>query len=236
MKDMDVVYICRSGPNEELRYSVRSVEANMPHREIWVVGQKPEWYKGNFIPVKDRNAKYENARANLKAVVNSKEISENFILMNDDFFIIRKIQKISYFYGGTLKNREEENAILTSTGSYTKLLRNTRKTLNKIGIADPLNYELHIPMILNKENFKAILEYKDCLWRSMYGNIYEVGGMDREDVKVYPLRTRDPQSYDWRNKNFAYLSTQDASFAKVHRELLFRMFKKPSSIEDEDED
>jgi hypothetical protein len=235
-KDMDVVYICRSGPNEELRYSIRSVEKNLPHNNIWVIGQSPEWYKGSFIEVKNVNAKYSNARANLDALVRSSLITEDFILMNDDFFIMRPIEKISYFYEGTLLERAERNELLTTTGAYTQLLYNTYDKLLKMGIEEPLNYEMHIPMIMNKKKLKEVLRYKTCLWRSLYGNIYEVGGTDREDVKVYVNNSSNPKSYEWRGKNFSYLSTQDSSFAEMHRALFSKKFRKPSSIEDEYED
>lgn len=233
---MDVVYLCRSGPNEELRYSIRSVEKNMPHRSIWVIGQSPEWYRGNFIEVQNLNAKYSNARANLDELVKSKHISENFILMNDDFFIMRPVEKVGYFYDGSLLERAERNELLTTTGAYTKLLYNTYDRLKKMGIEEPLNYEVHIPMIMNKKGLKEVLKHKTCLWRSMYGNIYEVGGTNKEDVKVYSVNSSNPKSYDWKGKNFAYLSTQDSSFPNIHRNLLAKKFKSPSSIEDEYED
>jgi hypothetical protein len=236
LEEMDVVYICRSGPNEELRYSIRSVEKHMPHKNIWVIGQKPEWYQGNFIEVENYKAKYLNARANLKTLVDSDYITDDFILMNDDFFIMRKIETISYFYHGTLEERAEANEQLTSTGSYTRMLNRTNSQLLKMGIEKPLNYELHIPMVMNRQKLKKIIKYEDCLWRSMYGNVYAVGGIEREDVKVYPPNTRNPRSYEWRGKRFPYLSTQDASFPEIHRERLSRLFKHSSSIEDEDED
>jgi hypothetical protein len=236
LEEMDVVYICRPGPNEELRYSIRSVEKNMPHRQIWVIGQAPEWYKGNFIEVPSLNSKYGNARANLAELVKSKHITDDFILMNDDFFIMRPIEKISYFYEGTLAERAERNELLTTTGAYTKLLYNTHDKLVDLGIENPLNYEVHIPMIMNKQKLKDVLKQKDCLWRSFYGNIYNVGGTDREDVKVYSNNSSNPKSYEWRNKNFAYLSTQDSSFPGMHRNVFAHKFKTPSSIEDEYED
>jgi hypothetical protein len=235
-KNMDVVYICRSGPNEELRYSIRSVEKHLPHRNIVVIGQAPEWYKGPFIEVANSNAKYSNARANLDVLVRSKHITDDFILMNDDFFIMRPIEKVSYFYEGTLLERAERNELLTTTGAYTQLLYNTHDKLVSMGIKDPLNYEMHIPMIMNKQKLKDVLKHKTCLWRSLYGNMYNVGGINREDVKVYSNNSSNPKSYDWKGKNFAYLSTQDSSFPTIHRILLTKKFKSPSSIEDEYED
>jgi hypothetical protein len=236
LKEMDIVYLCRSGPNEELRYSIRSVEKNMPHRSVWVIGQAPEWYRGNFIEAQNFNAKYLNARANLDELVKSKHISEDFVLMNDDFYIMRPVEKVGYFYDGSLLERAEKNELLTTTGAYTKLLYNTYDKLKKMGIEEPLNYEVHIPMIMNKEKLKEVLKHKTCLWRSLYGNIYKVGGTNREDVKVYAVNSSNPKSYEWRGKNFAYLSTQDSSFPNIHRNLLLKKFKSPSSIEDEYED
>jgi hypothetical protein len=149
---------------------------------------------------------------------------------------MRPIEKISYFYEGTLLERAERNELLTTTGAYTQLLYNTYDKLLKMGIEEPLNYEMHIPMIMNKKKLKEVLRYKTCLWRSLYGNIYEVGGTDREDVKVYVNNSSNPKSYEWRGKNFSYLSTQDSSFAEMHRALFSKKFRKPSSIEDEYED
>lgn len=236
MEDMDVVYICRSGPNEELRYSVRSVEKNLPHRKIWVVGQKPEWYKGNFLEVKDNNSKYANARNNLLALVDSEEISQDFILMNDDFFIIRPVSKVNYFYEGTLDARAQKQELLSTNGTYTRWLIQTAESLRALGIDSPLNYELHIPMVMNKDKLASVLKQKTSLWRSLYGNLYEVGGTEVQDVKIYPNGVREAQSYDWRGKTFPYISTQDASFSFVHKSLLAEKFIHPSSIEDEDED
>ena len=59
---MDYVYTCRQGNNEELRYSLRSIEHNMPAGRVWVVGYRPDWYIGDFVQVKDIGSKFENIR------------------------------------------------------------------------------------------------------------------------------------------------------------------------------
>ena len=39
----DIVYIIKDDlPTTELKYSLRSVEANFPHRLVWFVGGKPD--------------------------------------------------------------------------------------------------------------------------------------------------------------------------------------------------
>ena len=79
---MDYVYICRSGDNDELRYSLRSIEENMPDGRVWVVGHRPLWYIGDFIPVEDIGGKFDNIKNCIKVVAENQDISNNFILMN----------------------------------------------------------------------------------------------------------------------------------------------------------
>ena len=88
----DFVYICKSGENHELKYSIRSVIKYFPNANIWVVGGKPNWYIGNYIELKQSGAKYKNAYENLKLISNSDQISNDFYLMNDDFYIIKDIK------------------------------------------------------------------------------------------------------------------------------------------------
>ena len=102
---MQYVYVCRPGENEELRYSIRSVEANLPSGEIWVVGGKPSWYSGNYIPVDQVAGKQNDAIKNLFTIVESDKIQENFVLMNDDFFVVKPVSKIKIYHGGTLENK-----------------------------------------------------------------------------------------------------------------------------------
>ena len=75
---MDYVYICRSGDNDELKYSLRSIEENMPEGRVWVVGHRPIWYIGDFIPVDDIGGKFDNIRNCIKTVSEHSEISDDF--------------------------------------------------------------------------------------------------------------------------------------------------------------
>jgi hypothetical protein len=228
---MDVVYICRAGDNEELRYSIRSVVKNLPHDNIWVVGQKPKWYTGNFIEIPDKRIKYVNARNNMKAICSSNKISEDFILMNDDFFIMKKVDSLDYFYGGTLEDKAVRFESFSMLGSYTRMLYSTLEKLKDIGIKTPLDYELHVPMIFNKKKLRDALKIKSDLWRSVYGNLYSVGGTQIGDVKTYSGNNKKKQSFDWRKDSKNFLSTEDNSFKEVRDKLLNKHFAKPSSYE-----
>jgi hypothetical protein len=217
---MDFVYICRDGDNEELRYSIRSVVSNFPNNIIWVVGGKPDWYGGNFIPVTQSGSKQENARNNLRTVIDTPEISDNFVLMNDDFFITMKIDYLDNIYNGTLQNlinfKRESRASL----GYVNLLEATYEALVDAGITEPLNFEVHVPMRMNKDKLDKVIDYP--LWRSAYGNIHDVGGREMRDVKV---------SGDLGNGvPVPFLSTEDDTFHFV-KDTLHKMYPNKSRYE-----
>jgi hypothetical protein len=228
---MDVVYICRSGDNEELRYSIRSVVKNLPHDKIWVVGGKPDWYSGNYIEVDQQKSKYTNARNNLNAICQEDAISDSFILMNDDFYIINKVDSVPYMYADTLSDKITKRENVFSGNSYTALLKKTLGSLSRKTKGEILDYELHVPMIMKKSNLAKVLTLSG-LWRSLYGNIFSVGGVKIRDVKVYSKESKFyNSSYDINNLEYDYLSSNDDSFEEVKRLVLDDRFRSKSIYE-----
>lgn len=224
---LDVVYICRDGDNEELRYSIRSVVQNLPHRKIWIVGGKPRWYQGNYIPVKQNGTKFQNARANINAIVNSDEISDDFVLMNDDFFIMSPIDRVKDYYCGHLDQKIQYFINKHPKSKYTDLLMRSMKTLKRSGIANPIDYTLHIPMNMNKQKLKKVLSLS-ISWRLAYGNIHRI---QAEYVSLPPNAARDVKIYIENNKltdvssnplSEIYLSTEDRAFLRMKKFFMTR--------------
>lgn len=229
--EMDLVYICRDGDNEELRYSIRSAVKNLPHDKIWVVGGKPDWYTGNYIEVNQGKAKYTNARNSLMAICNSEEISESFILMNDDFYIINRVGSVPYMYSGTLSDKIEQREDVFSGNTYTKLLKQTLGSLSRKKINTVLDYELHVPIVMEKKKLTKVLKLSG-LWRSVYGNIFNVGGIKIRDVKVYKKGSKFyKHSYDMENLEYDYLSSNDDSFEQIKELILDNRFGSKSIYE-----
>jgi hypothetical protein len=228
---MDLVYICRSGENEELRYSIRSAVKNLPHDKIWVVGGKPHWYTGNYIQVDQTRNKYGNARRNLKALAESNEISESFVLMNDDFYILNKIDSVPYMHAKTLDEKIRIREDLFSGNSYNKLLRETIRVVSRKVDGPILDYELHVPMVMEKKKLLQVLDFMG-LWRSTYGNLFDVGGIEITDVKVYvESSVFYPNSYKMDNLKYDYLSSSDDSFELMKSTILEKLFDTKSSYE-----
>jgi hypothetical protein len=197
-----------------------------------VVGGKPDWYVGNYINVEQKESKYKNAVENLKTISTSDQISESFVLMNDDFYIIKKIDKIENFHGGYLLNKINLYQKLNGNSQYTRKLSGTYKKLKALGFENPLDYELHVPMIMEKEKLKIILELIDqFLWRSIYGNKFEVGGTEMQDVKVYTSGPLVLKSYNLNIDSHTYLSSADSSFNNIFNKILKDKFNKKTKFE-----
>lgn len=222
---MDFVYICKDGDNEELRYSIRSVVKNCNPNNIWVVGGKPDWYAGNYISVDQKYSKYKNAFINFKTIVNTGKISEDFILMNDDFFITKPIKKIVSYYNGTLQNKIDAYERVLGRNSYVNRLKMTQDRLMQNKINDPLNYELHVPMKISKNNFDSVLNMNhNLLYRSIYGNIYDEEKEEMIDVKVYQSENFEELSYNYLQNQYPFLSTESSSFIELKRTDFFKDF------------
>lgn len=203
--ELDIVYFVKDGTkNEELRYSIRSVCQNMPFNRIWIFGGCPT----NIVPdvrvkvAQTGKTKWDRVRNMYKMVCENKEITDNFIMFHDDFFVMQPTGHIAPLFRCTL---DEHIRMLepSKPSPYSRLLRNCKKAIN----GDvPLSYELHTPFIFNKELLKNVLDAfpdQHCI-RSIYGNLYYAGQSDKHrDVKIFNTHP----DFDYKNSRF--LSTDD---------------------------
>ena len=224
---MDYVYICRSGDNDELRYSLRSIEKNMPKGRVWVVGHRPIWYIGDFIPVDDIGGKFDNIVNCIKTVSENNDISDNFILMNDDFFALNPIDKLKNYHGGLLENKIARYKELRMAPKYIRLLELTLKQLKENGIGNPIDYDIHVPIIMNKTILKDAINLA-FFPRSAYGNLAKLEAIKIIDVKIYS----NGEKINWHKIiNNDFVSTEDNSFISLKNNILDKMFDKPSQLE-----
>lgn len=219
---MDFIYINRDGDNEELRYSIRSVISNYDKANVIIVGGKPDWYIGEFYPVANVGNKFKNITECYKTICQLNHIN-NFVAMNDDFFILNKINNIPYTYDGLLIEKAEQHGSLHGATEYFRVLTQANKMLKTHGIENPLNYDVHTPMVMNRQKLSEIVDMSYAP-RSLYGNMFEVGGEPIEDVKVY-FNTPDTKMF----KDF--ISTEDNTFEKVYNNILKNKFNNKTRYE-----
>lgn len=229
---MNFVYICRDGENEELRYSIRSVVTNCKVDSLWVVGGRPDWYIGNYIEVTQKYSKYKNAFNNFKTICNTSDIPDDFVLMNDDFFIVNPVDKINSYYNGTLEEKINAYETILGRSSYINRLKATQDKLIQMGFDNPLNYEIHVPMSMSKKLFSNVLGMNhNLLYRSIYGNQFNDSPVEMVDVKVYGSDNFKPLSYDYKYIKYPFLSTESGSFLELKNSFLSKHFFKKSIYE-----
>jgi len=229
---LDLVYVCRKGENEELKYSLRSIEKHFPGHNVVVIGHKPSWYSGDFIPVDDIGNKFANISNCLVHACNTPAISSNFIFMNDDFFLLKPISRMPKLHGGSLPEKiDAYRALVGTSNSYIGLLSKTNTKLISKGIQRPIDYDIHVPMQFNKKKLLSVMT-AGCLPRSMYGNLFNVGGKSMADVKRYNPRSRlSKRSPALDDQSLVFISSDDQSFETVRNEILLDMFPEPSKYE-----
>lgn len=228
---MDYVYICRSGNNEELRYSIRSVVKNLPNANVWVIGYKPDWYSGNFMSVPDVGNKFDNIYNALISMSKNDEISNDFVLMNDDFFVTDKMDSIPVMHGGLLKDKINAYNEIVRNSLYVRILKSTLDHLIEVGVSNPIDYDIHVPMPMNREQISKLTRRK-LFPRSIYGNLANIGGQQIADVKTYtPGSVMSSRSNDFTTSDLPFISTEDKSFKIVYEEVLRDMFPEPSPYE-----
>lgn len=208
--DIDILYTMKhdkQNNSEELRYSLRSLK-NIPHRRVFIVGEKPDWVMNVvYIPVPQNMTKYENVRKNIISAISDSRLGDNFILMNDDIFIMKKIDKLPCMNFGLMDDVIRLYECRYPEGScYIDRLKLHNQIIKNSGVKNPICYELHTPMLFNKHKMLDMYRTVDNidveLPRSCYGNLYDIGGACCGDVKIFlepkhnpPLYNSDPKKY-----------------------------------------
>jgi hypothetical protein len=214
---LDVVYPYRRGGDEfELRYSLRSL-VNVAHDRVIVAGDRPLFASDALVTVPGprRWNRYRSSTANILAAVRTGGITGRFVVMNDDFFVLRPwTPRVEH--RGTIA---EYLASGRAGGEYQGMVERTRDLLQINGVADPFFFGLHTPMVYDAARLLGMVELfrgERYLLRTLYGNLHAKSERSREDVKVrvWPApiasdllstcdrSSRDPDFRAWINARF----------------------------------
>jgi hypothetical protein len=211
---MDAVYILGSGSlseNEEIKYSIRSLETNMLDlRNIYIIGDDPGFLKDvKYFSMRDASKeKYVNAFSKIKFASSIAELSEEFLLMNDDFFLLQPFTGADWpFY-----------ALKGSNG----------------GSCGIHSFHMHCPIRFKKE-FYLNLPFdpmsKACKSpRTFYANFYKAPPTFHDD---FILRSAEGcRDFDEQIKNWPCFSIGDtAMLYPPFRKWLDVLFPTPSRFE-----
>jgi len=196
---VDIVYILGTGSqwqDNELRYSLRSVHQHLTnYRNIWIVGEWPEWLNKNapgiyHIPASD-NSKWQrhlNMEVKILLACHEDTISNDFLFMNDDHFFTADTSAADYpfYHCGELSDKI---ASLGPCDTYAVSLRNTMNILYANGCSTK-NFDAHCPILYHKYSFINAMEQYDWgvnygyVIKSLYANTFGIGGTYMEDLKI----------------------------------------------------
>lgn len=188
-KNTDVVYpvkLTRNG-NRELRLSLRSL-SNIPHRNVYIIApQHIEWLSKavRFIQYPDDYISYENVNRKLLRAC-AADISDNFIFMNDDIFIMKPMKHIPYYAQSDSLNTRYEEYKKTGLGSYANDLAYAKQYLESRG-ESIIDFETHSPIVFNKELLVPILHQNIRIGHrhALYGNLTHQEPTYIKDFKLY---------------------------------------------------
>ncbi len=188
LKNVDLVYPVRKLPegNSELRYSLRSVAKNLPHRKIWVIGDDIAWLspKVGKIQMEDGGKAFWNVNQKLMTAVEDGRITDPFIFMMDDIFVMKKVRSIPYY---AINHRLGDRLTkYDNFGPYAQDLTMAREILWWLK-EDEVDFEAHAPILFRKSGLKRILRRwpESGHRRSLYANIYHKRPKYVDDFKIY---------------------------------------------------
>lgn len=206
---MDVCYLLGNGStwfNLEIKYSIRSLlkhGANIDN--IYIIGEKPDFLKYNdgiyHIPFEELSHAQSNMWNKTLALCRDERISDEFLWMNDDHFFLTDFDcnEYPYYHMGQIRQKkylESENG-----NPYFKIVHRSVTTYEKNSLPG-LHFDVHTPMIINKNKFIDVYEFfkdyiepiRGIILKSSYCNYYGIEGEEIDDLKIkarYDLGTLD---------------------------------------------
>lgn len=180
--------------NNELRYSLRSLEKHLTGvGNLYIVTDlsgMPNWIRKNVIHVACpdlTNIAAVNTAKKILRACELKTLSDNFLLSNDDFFLLDEFNAATFpnFYRGTLSEYYPN----PKNTPYPKTKANTAILLKQLGYPN-LHYGVHCPILINKRSFNSIIgslklnTETGYLTRSIYGNALRLPAEAIKDPKI----------------------------------------------------
>lgn len=251
-----IPYLKSEASGEELKYALRSIEKNLKvDVRVVIVGDKEDWFSPEIVHIPHEPylikedcdcpapSMVKNPQADvthkLFTAIASGEVTGNFILSNDDIFLLgptllADIEVLKAF--GTLEKGGKVG------GTYNQNSKRTANVLEKNGL--PIHrYGTHTPMLLNAEELIEIIERynaleKGYLLTSLYFNEkypdarpLQVDGTAKDPILGSAYRSDIPKDLlenVFRSRKFLNCDSKGWTAVKP---LLETVFSKPSVYE-----
>lgn len=237
---MDLFFPLSESHNDhiELKYCLRSVQKYLSDvGKVFVVGANPSWIKdiehSPFPDVEGARYRENNIFHKTKAGCLIPEMSDDFLFMNDDIFLLTGFKASQYpnLYSGnlheTMRSRHVRDPYQQTVIQTMSFLMSMRLTTN--------DYDIHCPIIYNKAKYlKSVGSLKwdrafgFCI-KSLYGNMNKIGGTEYPDLKLRRMLMRDAIRKEIRGRDF--FSTDERYVNNDLIDMLNSLYPKKSKWE-----
>lgn len=243
-KKMDVIYPLSNRSiwrDNELRYSLRSLDQNFSGiGEVWIVGHKPKWLTNvRHIPFPDAYSSNKDANIinKILRVCFEKELSEKFIFMSDDQYILQRTTSSS------LQPICDVDLYTVRHWGKSTWFRRLKRTflLLKAYKRPAYHYDCHTPQVMSKDLFpKVMLRYNygydiGYTINTLYFNSLYISAKNRLPASRVSVRM-NKKSDDYKlNPEYIngklFLNHSDEGLTNVLKDFLKSRFTKKSSYE-----
>ena len=234
------VYWSGGAAGEELRYSMRSAEANLTDlANVVLCGDIPDWFQGDAIVspkwTKAQNktrfgtrrwAKWIDSIVKLKKIIEDPRVTDRFLWMYDDTFIVRPTS-----IAGMLEPRASGKISPKERGNTWRIAR-ARTALALINAGLPnWDYSTHCPIVFDKQRLAQTIELfkPDTMPRvieSLYCNHHHTNPRSCRDFFHY----RKQPLADWNVPDWAKIINVGGFNLRV-REVIEPRFPEPCTSE-----
>lgn len=259
IEDIDLVYLLGKGSNHEdleLLLSLRSVDKLLTnYRNIYIVGEDvSDIVKSSFkhqvfnviIPSDDGKRTYDQKRKLSKLIESCKieELSDDFLLMSDDYILCEKTdaRAIKYHYTEKMiwnsKERVSNSNRLTNQDKQIICNDDTFRVLSSLKTAVKRNYETKQPFIVNKKRFLELIESVNwdvyrfgLMYKTLYAN-YLHNVIDPIQSPSFEVSDDTPETtFQHLMKSKPFLSITGSAFNRKSIDMLMKKFRKKSQWE-----
>lgn len=177
----------------ELRYALRSIEKYLTgYRNIYIIGHQRKWLTGvNYLPAEDNYTRKQfSIFQKILHAVKCDEISDPFLMWNDDHFLLKPIdvKDIKHWRYSTL-----QTLMARSAGTYQRTVTRTYNYCKAKGWGIS-NFDIHVPIPYEKQKFASLGQenWDQChVIKSLYCNKHGIEGEEMKDLVIGKPLKRD---------------------------------------------
>lgn len=243
MPTTDLVYVV-GGPTDDarddLRHSLRSFAVNVTvdFRDVWVVGDVPEWFTGAKMPLVPHPDKFINQRRSLTAYVNAPGAADRFVLANDDMFVTEPVDTLPTcrvlrpLSSWAQVHRDALNAGAHPWDCWQCHIIDTADWTAQQTGTDPWLYECHTPLLFDTARLRDVINNYPQDRRFVVGEVYPIAGAGGPGEHCGNAKAKTDASFPEKLANpMPYLSASPDSWAGALGRYIRDLFPAPCRFE-----